>query len=233
MECVDPVGIDCHIGSQLTRTAPFVEALERLVELITALRDKGLKIDYLDLGGGLGITYQDEKPPLPKEYADEILSTVEALDVTLILEPGRVIAGNAAVLMSRVLYIKDTDEKRFVIVDAAMNDCIRPSLYDAYHEIKPVVEAGQESEPAMVDVVGPICESSDFLARDRTLPPLRQGNLIAVMSAGAYCATMAGNYNSRPRAPELLVSGGDVCLIRERETYKDLINGESVPDFLF
>jgi diaminopimelate decarboxylase len=232
MEYIEPVGVDCHIGSQLTKTAPFVEALERLAELTEKLRQAGLKIKYLDLGGGLGISYSDEKPPLPKEYADEILKTAGSLDVTLILEPGRVIAGNAAVLLSRVLYIKDTDEKRFVIVDAAMNDCIRPALYGAYHDIRPVAEPDEDAAPAEADVVGPICESADFLAKDRKLPELRQGELIAVMSAGAYCATMAGNYNARPRAPEVLVSGKDAHLVRERETWKDLVEPESIPEFL-
>ncbi|HUT54010.1 MAG TPA: diaminopimelate decarboxylase [bacterium] len=232
MERIEPVGVDCHIGSQLTQTAPFVEALVRLTELIGALRQHGLKISWLDLGGGLGITYRDERPPLPKEYAQEILAAVRSLDVSLILEPGRVIVGNAAVLLTRALYVKDTDEKRFLIIDAAMNDCIRPSLYGAYHEILPVREADPKSETSAVDVVGPICESGDFLAKNRPLPPIAAGELIATMSAGAYCASMASNYNSRPRAPEVLVSGKDAHLIRERESWDDLVARERVPDFL-
>lgn len=232
MEGIEPVGVDCHIGSQLTQTAPFVEALARLVELIGALRRRGLPISWLDLGGGLGITYRDERPPLPKEYAEEIMAAVKSLEVSLILEPGRVIVGNAAVLLTRALYVKDTDEKRFVIVDAAMNDCIRPSLYGAFHELKPVLEPGPNAESAAVDVVGPICESGDFLAKNRPLSKIAAGELVAMMSAGAYCASMASNYNSRPRAPEVLVSGKDAHLIRQRETWDDLITRERIPDFL-
>ncbi len=230
MEYVDPVGVDCHIGSQISRTSPFVEALLRLMELVQALRQEGIDIKHLDLGGGLGITYSDEKPPLPKEYADEILAMAKSLDVTLILEPGRVIVGNAGILLSRVLYVKETGEKKFVIVDAALNDCIRPALYGAYHEIKPVAWPG-DVEVEVVDVVGPICETGDFLAKSRPLAPLSEGEMIAVMSAGAYCASMASNYNSRPRAPEVLVSGDKTFLIRERETPADYTEKERVPDF--
>jgi len=231
MKHVDPVGVDCHIGSQLTKTSPFLDALAKLVELIEALRADGVDVRYLDVGGGLGITYSDEKPPLPKEYAEEVLKVVRDLSVTLVLEPGRVIVGNAAVLLARTLYIKDTDEKRFVITDAAMNDCLRPSLYDAFHEIKPVADpAGDDLDT--VDVVGPICESTDFLAKARPLAPVEAGDLLAVMSAGAYCSTMASNYNSRPRAPEVLVSGESSYLIRARENFDDLIRGENVPDIL-
>ncbi|MFO8058438.1 MAG: diaminopimelate decarboxylase [bacterium] len=229
MEYLDPVGVDCHIGSQISQTSPFVEALMRLMELVQALRQEGLDIRYLDLGGGLGITYFDEKPPLPKEYADEILAMAKSLDVTLILEPGRVIVGNAGILLSSVLYVKETDEKKFIILDAALNDCIRPALYGAYHEIKPVTEPG-DAEEETVDVVGPICETGDFLAKSRPLPRLAGGEMIAVMSAGAYCASMASNYNSRPRAPEVLVSGSESFLIRERETLDDLTDKEKVPD---
>jgi diaminopimelate decarboxylase len=169
---------------------------------------------------------------LPREYADEILAVVRHLGVSLILEPGRVIVGNAAVLLSRVLYRKDTAEKKFVIVDAAMNDCIRPSLYGAFHDILPVDRARPGVEPEAVDVVGPICESGDFLAKNRPLPPLLAGELVAVMTAGAYCASMASNYNSRPRAAEVLVQGGEAFLIRRRESREDLVRGEEIPAFM-
>jgi len=227
LEHVEPVGVDCHIGSQISQTSPFVEALMRLMELVQALRQEGLEIKYLDLGGGLGITYSDEKPPLPKEYADEILAMAKSLEVTLVLEPGRVIVGNAGILLSTVHYVKETPEKKFVIVDAALNDCIRPALYGAYHEIRPVNGPG-DAEEEVVDVVGPICETGDFLAKSRPLAPLSEGEMIAVMSGGAYCASMASNYNSRPRAPEVLVSGADTYLIRERESLDDLIDKETV-----
>jgi diaminopimelate decarboxylase len=232
MENTEAIGVDCHIGSQLTQTSPFVEAINKLTSLIDTLKKSGLNIKYLDLGGGLGITYDDERPPLPKEYADEILGLVKDLDVSLILEPGRVIVGNAAALVTRVLYEKPTDEKKFVIVDAAMNDCVRPSLYGAYHELMPVTESSTKSEQEIVDVVGPICESTDFLAKDRASPHYKAGDLIAVMSCGAYCSTMASNYNSRTRAPEVLVSGNETHLIRERETREDLVKGEKIPDFI-
>lgn len=234
LEHVKPVGVDCHIGSQLTQTAPLIEALMRLLELITVLRKQGADIKYLDLGGGLGITYRDEKPPLPREYAEDILAVAKNLDVSLILEPGRVIAGNAGVLLTRVLYVKDTKNKRFVIVDAAMNDCIRPSLYDAYHEIKPVIEPEKTGggKEVVADVVGPICESADFLAKNRLIPELGEKDLMAVMSAGAYCASMASNYNSRPRAAEVLVANDKSYLIGKRETREDLVRRESIPDFL-
>jgi len=227
MEHVNPVGVDCHIGSQLTQTSPFVEALTKMATLVGGLRAEGVEVKYLDFGGGLGITYRDETPPMPKEYAEEIMATANSLDVKLILEPGRVIVGNTAVLLSRTLFTKDTGEKKFVIVDAAMNDCVRPSLYDAYHDIKPVSEPADEKEE-VVDVVGPICESGDFLAKNRPIPPLGEGDLIAVMSAGAYCAAMASNYNSRPRAPEVLVKGGKTTIIRERETWDDLVSREKL-----
>jgi len=226
MEHVEPVGVDCHIGSQLTQTAPFVDAMKRLIELIETVRGEGVNVRYLDFGGGLGIAYRDEEPPMPREYAEEILALARNLDVTLVLEPGRVIAGNAAVILTRVLYVKETPDKVFTVVDAAMNDCIRPSLYGAYHDIIPVVE--REGEERTTDVVGPICESGDFLAKNRPLPQVNRGDLLAVMSAGAYCASMASNYNSRARAPEVLVKGDRARLIRARETYEDLVRGEEL-----
>jgi len=227
---VEIIGIDCHVGSQLTEISPFVDALKRLRTLIERLKDDGIVIKYLDLGGGLGITYDQEAPPHPREYAQAILQGLQGLPCTLIFEPGRVIVGNAGVLLTRVLYTKQTPSKNFVIVDAAMNDLVRPSLYGSYHHIQPLREMGQETQ--IVDVVGPICESSDFLARDRGLPLVEAGDFLAVMSAGAYGFTMSSNYNSRPRSSEVLVRGDDFYTIRERENWEDLIKGEKIPEFL-
>lgn len=227
---IEVVGVDCHIGSQLTSTAPLVEALTKLVQLIAQLRALDFNIRYLDLGGGLGITYHQETPPLPDEYAREILSVAKDLDCTFVFEPGRVIVGNAAVLITRVLYTKETEAKNFIIVDAGMNDCLRPSLYGAYHRIWPVHEAPVERD-YLADVVGPICESADYLAKDRPMPRVKPGELLAVMSAGAYCMSMASNYNARPRPAEVMVSGNDFQVIRRRETYEDLIRNETIPRF--
>ena len=221
------VGVHMHIGSQLTRVAPIADALARVVDLVAALRARGISVRYLDVGGGLGIRYRDEQPAGPREYADVVLPAVRPLGVTLILEPGRSLVGDAGLLLTRVLFNKATGDKRFVVVDAAMNDLIRPSLYDAYHEITPVAEP--RGRPAhTVDVVGPICESGDFLARDRALPRVEEGELLAVMSAGAYGFTMASNYNARPRAAEVLVDGSRYAIVRRRESYEDLIAGESI-----
>ncbi len=224
------IGIDCHIGSQLVEVQPIIEALRKLKELIENLRREGMDIRYIDLGGGLGITYEDEEPPHPVEYASTILEEIRGFDCTLILEPGRVIVGNAGVLVSKVLYIKENEEKRFFIVDAGMNDLVRPSYYGSYHQILPVKE--ETREEIVADVVGPICESSDFLAKGRKLPRLRSGELIAVMSAGAYGFSMATNYNSRPRIPEVLVRDDQMFVIRQRENYEDLVRGENIPEFL-
>jgi diaminopimelate decarboxylase len=229
LDHVDPVGVHCHIGSQITESSPFVDSLRRVKELVGRLRQEAFSIEYLDLGGGLGITYRDETPPHPRDYAEALLREAGDLDCTLILEPGRVLVGNAGVLVSRVQYVKSGSEKTFVIQDAGMNDCIRPSLYGAYQAVLPVVE--REGADIPVDVVGPICESGDFLAKDRLLPPLAPGDLLALMSAGAYGFTMASNYNSRPRAAEVLVRGDRYRVVRKRETYEDLIRGESVPDW--
>jgi diaminopimelate decarboxylase len=215
------VGIDCHIGSQLTQIGPFVEALEKLLDFADRLQASGIDIGYLDLGGGLGITYNQEAPPLPVDLGRAIAETVRGRDLTIILEPGRAIAGNAGILATRVLYTKKTRIKHFVIVDAAMNDLLRPSLYDAYHHIAEVAPKGRDAID--VDVVGPICESSDFLAQDRPLPQVASGELLAIFSAGAYGFTMASQYNSRPRAAEALVDGDRVTLARRRETYDDLV----------
>jgi diaminopimelate decarboxylase len=227
---VQVIGVSCHIGSQLTEVGPFVEAVRRVRDLIQRLRAEGMTIRYLDMGGGLGITYHQEEPPHPVEYARALLKELKGIDCTLILEPGRVIVGNAGTLVTKVLYLKAGDEKNFVVVDAAMNDLIRPSLYGSYQRIQPV---RQRNAPEMIaDVVGPICESGDFLAKDRKLPEVEPGELLAVMSAGAYGFSMSSNYNSRPRVAEVLVAGDKFHVIREREDYEDLIRGEVVPDFL-
>jgi diaminopimelate decarboxylase len=227
---VKVIGVSCHIGSQLTDMGPFVEAGQRIKELVQELREKGIHIQYMDLGGGLGITYHQEEPPHPQEYAQSLLNELSGIDCTLILEPGRVIAGNAGILVTRVLYTKEGSEKNFIIVDAAMNDLIRPSLYGSYQRIHPVQ---RNDRPEIVaDVVGPICESGDFLAKDRKLPRMEPGELLAVMSAGAYGFSMSSNYNSRPRVPEVLVDKDRFYVIREREDYDDLIKGEFIPDFL-
>lgn len=224
------VGIDCHIGSQLIEVEPIVEALRRLKELVEFLRSEGIEIRYLDLGGGLGITYEDEDPPHPVEYASNILEEIRGFGCTLILEPGRVIVGNAGILVSKVLYTKENEEKRFVIVDAGMNDLVRPSYYGSYHQILPVKE--KDREEIVADVVGPLCESSDFLAKGRKISKLDPGELIAVMSAGAYGFSMSTNYNSRPRVAEVLVRDDQMFVIRQRENYEDLIRGEEIPEFL-
>jgi diaminopimelate decarboxylase len=229
---IEVVGVHAHIGSQLTEVTPFVESLKKVIALVGALRAQGINITYLNIGGGLGITYNDEKPPLPQELADAIAPLVRDLKLTLVMEPGRVIVGNAGILVTKALYEKVGEAKRFIIVDAAMNDLIRPSLYSAYHEIRPVSESLLQRPKHVVDVVGPVCESGDFLAKDRTLPEVRPGDLLAVMSAGAYGFVMASNYNSRPRVPEVLVNNGEIHVIKARETYEDLVKGETIPAYL-
>ncbi|MGE0468011.1 MAG: diaminopimelate decarboxylase [Nitrospira sp.] len=232
MSHIEVVGVHAHIGSQLTDVAPFTAALKKVVSLIGALKERGLNIRYLNIGGGLGITYSDEKPPLPQDLSNAVLPLVQGLNLTLVMEPGRVIVGNAGILVTKALYLKEGETKSFVIVDAAMNDLIRPSLYDAYHEVRPVNEEAGRREKQTVDIVGPVCESGDFLAKDRSLPVVKPGELLAVMSAGAYGFVMASNYNSRPRVPEVLVREGEFHVIRERERYEDLIKGEQIPSFL-
>lgn len=229
---IEVVGVHKHIGSQLTDVTPFVDALRKVLGLVETLKVQGIGIRYVNIGGGLGITYADESPPRPQDLADAISPLVRDLKCVLIMEPGRVIVGNAGVLITKVLYTKEGEAKRFVIVDAAMNDLIRPSLYGAYHDIRPVREAAAHGERKTVDVVGPVCESGDFLAKDRAMPEAKPGELLAVMSAGAYGFVMSSNYNSRPRAPEVLVKGGEMHVIRARETYADLVRGETIPDFL-
>lgn len=232
---VEVVGVDCHIGSQLTSITPFVDALAKVREyldrvLAGEMKKEGAQIRYLDIGGGLGINYHDETPPLPDEYAKAIVEGLEGLDVTLILEPGRVIVGNAGILLTEVQYIKETDSKNFVIVDGGMNDLIRPALYGSYQAIQPVVE--NRAQKIVADVVGPICESGDFFAKDREIPRPQRGDLLAIMSAGAYGFTMASNYNSHPKPPEVLVDGDQYYVIRRRESFDDLINGEVIPPSL-
>ncbi len=224
MNAVEPVGMDCHIGSQLTSIEPFLEALDKLIAFYNRLADMGVAIKYLDLGGGLGIQYNEEEPPHPEAFGKALTEKLKDLPLTVILEPGRVIAGNAGIMVTEVVYTKQTPSKNFLIVDAAMNDLVRPALYDSYHRIAEVEEHGRDS--VEVDIVGPICESSDFLARDRELPALEQGELLAVFSAGAYGFTMSSNYNSRRRACELLVDGDKATVARKRETYEDLVEGE-------
>lgn len=228
MPNLEVIGVDCHIGSQLTKLSPFVDAIKKIRELVEALKQEGFAIKYLDLGGGLGITYEDEEPPSPADYAKAIIEATSGLDVTLIFEPGRMMVGNAGILTAKVLYVKEGEAKNFVIVDAAMNDLARPALYGSYQGIEPVDRS--TSEKMVADVVGPICESGDFLAQDREIPVFKQGDLLAVSSAGAYGFTMASNYNSRPRTPEVMVKGDQILVIRQRETYDDLIKGESIPE---
>lgn len=228
---VDVVGVHQHIGSQITELQPFIDALKKTTAFVKDLRSAGINIRYLNIGGGLGITYKDETPPLPRDLAESVRPLLTECGCTIVMEPGRAIVGNAGILVTGVLYHKETDKKRFIIVDAGMNDLIRPSLYDAYHDIRPVIEH-PDAPRATVDVVGPICESGDFLARDRELPLVKQGELLAVMGAGAYGFSMSSNYNSRPRPAEVLVKGSEFFVVRERETYKDLVRGEKLPRWL-
>lgn len=219
------VGMDCHIGSQLTELSPFVDALSRLLSLIDELAEIGIQIKHLDVGGGLGVTYKDEQPPHPDAYAQAMAEKMKGReDLLLILEPGRAISGNAGILVTQVEFIKEGEEKNFAIVDAAMNDLLRPALYSAWQDIVPVVEAST-AEPKVYDIVGPVCETGDFLGKDRGLA-IQQGDLLAVRSAGAYGFVMASNYNSRCRPAELLADGETLHLVREREKRKDLWKGE-------
>ena len=224
---VEVVGADMHIGSQLTKAAPFADAVARIASLVKTLRERAIEIRLVDVGGGLGIRYRAETPPTHQEYATVLLPALRELGVTVLLEPGRSIVGNAGLLLTRVLYRKDTGEKKFVIIDAAMNDLIRPPLYDAYHEIRPVNEARLGGPVETVDVVGPVCESGDFVAKDRELAQAQEGDLLAIMSAGAYGFAMSSNYNTRPRAVEVLVDGDRYTIVRRRETYEDLVAGET------
>ncbi len=218
-------GVDCHIGSQLTTLSPFVDALDRVLALVDQLAEQGITIEHLDLGGGLGVTYRDEQPPAVSDYMAAIKARLGDRRLSLSFEPGRSIAANAGVLLTRVLYLKPTEHRNFAIIDAAMNDNIRPSLYQAWQEVRAV--APHDGEVKSWDLVGPVCETGDFLGKDRQLA-LRPGDLLALMSSGAYGFTMSSNYNSRPRAPEVMVDGSDVHLVRARETLASLTQGEAL-----
>jgi diaminopimelate decarboxylase len=221
-------GIDCHIGSQLTEIAPFVDALDRVLQLLARIEALGIDVQHLDLGGGLGVRYRDEHPPSPEQYMRPIMARLANSSKEILIEPGRAIAANAGVLLTRVQYLKESPHKNFAIVDAAMNDLIRPALYDAWQDIVPL---RQRSDLAKVyDIVGPVCETGDFLGKDRHMN-LAQDDLLAVRSAGAYGFTMSSNYNSRPRAAEIMVDGHRSQLIRSRETVDSLFADEAVPDF--
>jgi diaminopimelate decarboxylase len=231
LENIEVTGIDCHIGSQITEAGPFEDALKSIKALIQQLKSElGIQIQYIDMGGGLGITYADETPPSLKEYAQAFMENLEGMDLTLILEPGRVLVGNAGVLVTRVLYNKAGKGKNFVIVDAGMNDLMRPTLYNAFHSIEPVVRT--EAPLTVADVVGPICESGDFLAVDRNLTEVNAEDLLVVMSTGAYGFVMSSNYCSRPRVAEVMVKNNQYHVVKERETYQDLVKGESIPSFM-
>ena len=230
MPNVKILGIHKHIGSQITKISPFVEALKKVLALARQLTQHGIEIKYLDIGGGIGIPYNDEMPPHPQALGKAIIPLLRKYNFTLIFEPGRSITGNAGILVTKTLYTKKQHKKEFVIVDAGMNDLIRPSLYDAFHNILPVKK--YKRPKATVDIVGPICESGDFLAKERKIVRPDKGELLAVMSAGAYGFSMSSNYNSRPRVAEVLVKDKEFFVIRERENYKDLIKGIKIPPFL-
>lgn len=220
------IGIDCHIGSQLTEIAPFLAALDKVLDVVNTLKQEGIKLHHIDLGGGLGIRYQNEQPPEPAEYVAAILDRLGSTSLEIALEPGRAIAGNAGILVSRVEYLKPTEYKNFAIVDAAMNDLLRPSLYDAWQEII-AVNINSTTTEKKWDIVGPVCETGDFLGKDRNLS-LKIGDLLAIRSSGAYGFTMSSNYNSRPRAAEVMVDGDKIHLIRERESIPQLWAGEKL-----
>ncbi|MBN1688786.1 MAG: diaminopimelate decarboxylase [Candidatus Omnitrophica bacterium] len=224
-------GIHVHIGSQILSGKPFVEAFWKVLSLIDELEKEGLEIQFLNLGGGLGVIYSDENPQTADEFAKNILPLFKGRRFKLVFEPGRFIAANAGILAAQVLHVKETKLKNFAIIDAAMNDLIRPTLYDAYHEVWPLVKSETASKKNY-DIVGPICESGDFLAKDRHLQELREGDHLALMTSGAYGFVMSSNYNSRPRAAEVLVKGKSFFVVRKREIYSSLVNGESTPKFL-
>lgn len=226
-----PAGISSHIGSQILELAPFVEAVRSLRSMVRQLKGDGILIRMIDIGGGLGITYKDELPPHPEEYAGVMERELEGMGLMLILEPGRVLVGNSGVFVTKLLYIKKIPDKTFYIVDGAMNDLVRPALYDAYHEIIPV-KKGKGDNVKVVDIVGPVCESGDFFAKDRSMAHIKTGDLLAILGAGAYGFSMSSNYNARRRAAEVLVKDREFYVIRKRETLRDLTRGESVPPFL-
>jgi len=234
MDGIDVVGIDVHIGSQLTQLDPFEQAFTKVAELTETLRADGINIRRLDLGGGLGIPYErsNEAPPLPMEYGDVIRKTVGHLGCEIEIEPGRLISGNAGVMVSSVIYLKHGEGRDFLIIDAAMNDLIRPSMYDAHHDIVPVVEAVAGAEKSAYDIVGPVCETGDTFAKAREMTALGPDDLVAFRSAGAYGAVMASEYNSRPLIPEVLVNGDQFAVIRARPTYEEMINRDTIPEWL-
>ncbi len=225
---VNILGLHVHIGSQITQVAPFLAALRRVIEFINVLKNMGIRLEWLNIGGGLGIIYKEEKPQTAEEFAFRVVPLLKKTGLKIILEPGRFIVGSAGILVTRVIYVKDAPKKRFVVVDAGMNDLIRPSLYDAYHEIKLLKKNLMQGALKRSDVVGPICESGDFLAKERDLPILDPGTFLACMGAGAYGFSMSSNYNSRRRAAEVLVKGKKVYLVREREKLSDLVKSERV-----
>lgn len=227
---IEILGVDCHIGSQLTKVTPFVDSIKKLKNVIATLRDMGINPQYLDLGGGLGITYNAEEPPLPADYGKEIVAETKDLGMHLVFEPGRNLVGNAGILVAKCLYTKARDEKNFIMIDAGMNDLARPALYGSFHGVQPVVK--DQDGLIVADIVGPICESGDFLVKDREVPMFKQGDLMAFMSAGAYGFAMSSSYNSRPRVAEVMVKGDKFEVVRERETWDDLIRGERVASFL-
>lgn len=233
MSNVKITGLHIHIGSQITQSSPYIAAITKMLDFINRLRKKGIRLEYLNIGGGLGIIYNREMPQTAKTFASRIIPLLKKTGLKIILEPGRFIVGNAGILLTKVLYIKSTPRKKFVIVDAGMNDLIRPSLYEAFHNIVPLRQrAGDLKRCGKVDVVGPICESGDFFAKGRRLPKVQEGDYLAIMSTGAYGFSMASNYNSRPRAQEVLVVGDKVFVVRKRESYEDLVHSESIPAFL-
>jgi diaminopimelate decarboxylase len=223
-------GLHIHIGSQITESDPFVAALLKVIKFIERLRKEGVELEYLNIGGGLGIIYDKETPQTAQKYADKILPLLKSTGLKIIMEPGRFIVGNAGILVAKVLYVKKTPIKKFVIIDAGMNDLIRPALYAAFHNILPL--DGRIKGKDKVDVVGPICESGDFLAKERLIPKVKEGDYIAAMSAGAYGFSMSSNYNSRRRAEEIMVVKDNVYVIRKRESFEDLTRNEEVPSFL-
>jgi diaminopimelate decarboxylase len=227
---IDVIGIDMHIGSQLTKVNPFVDSIEKLKIMIARLRTQGIDLKYFDCGGGLGIQYNDEEPPLPADYGKEIVAATRDLGMHLVFEPGRNMVGNAGILAATCLYTKARDEKNFIMIDAGMNDLARPALYGSFHGVKPVVK--DQDGMIVADIVGPICESGDFLVKDREVPMFKQGDLMAFTSAGAYGFAMSSSYNSRPRVPEVMVKGDRFEVVRERETIEDLVKGEHIASFL-
>ncbi len=227
-------GIHMHIGSQITDLAPFRDAFRLLADLARDLKANGIALEHLDIGGGLGVPYRgaNDIPPTPDEYAAVVKEALGGLGLKLILEPGRMIVGNAGVLVTKVIYVKEGTDKTFTIVDGAMNDLIRPTLYEAYHDVWPVTEARSDMSPIQQDIVGPVCETGDFLAEDRALPPVEPGDLVAVMTAGAYGAVMSSTYNSRLLVPEVLVNGEQFAVVRPRPSYDDLIGADRIPPWL-